>query len=63
MLVKFVSRTPGEHREIRTVVMDAVPREGDPVSIDGVSRRVHAVSWDIGEAGETDYTAIVLLRE
>jgi len=58
MIVRFVSRIPGNHKTILTVEMNSVPREGDVVSINDTSYAVHSVSWDINK---DEQRAIVLL--
>jgi hypothetical protein len=47
MKVEFWDRTPGGHTLLVTVEMDAVPREGDAVSLtpDSKAHSVHKVSW------------------
>lgn len=49
MLVKFIMRAPGSHHEIGKTKMDAVPRQGDTVTIDDISRTVHSVDWNLTE--------------
>jgi hypothetical protein len=47
MKVELWDRTPGGHTHLVTVEMDAVPREGETVSLtpDSRAHRVHSVSW------------------
>lgn len=59
MLVRFVVRNPGNHQTVGTFKLDAVPREGEVVTIRDIPRVVHEVSWDINE---DEPRAIVLLR-
>lgn len=59
MLVRFVARNPGSHQTIGTFNLDAVPRQGEVVTIKDIPRVVHEVSWDINE---DEPRAIVLLR-
>lgn len=59
MLVRFVARNPGNHQTIGTFKMDAVPRNGEVVTINDIPRVVHEVSWDVNE---DEQRAIVLLR-
>lgn len=59
MLVRFVARTPGNHKTIGTYKMDAVPRQGEVVTIKDIPRVVHNVSWDVNE---DEPRAIVLFQ-
>lgn len=59
MIIRFVLRVPGAHREIiYGTDMDAIPREGETVTIADRTHTVHSVSWEIAER-----TVTVLLRE
>ena len=60
MRLKVILGTPGNRREIFTALCwDApVPRAVDLVTMDGVTREVHHVEWDL-----TDGLIIVYLNE
>jgi hypothetical protein len=49
MLVKFILRKPGDHHQIAKGKMDVVPRQGELVIINDVSRPVHSVEWNVTE--------------
>jgi hypothetical protein len=50
MRIRFVDRNPADHQALRDYEMDAIPREGDAVTINDIPRTVHQVSWDINRA-------------
>lgn len=58
ILVKFLLRVPGQQQQIAKGKMHAVPREGDNVIINDVTRTVHKVEWNV-TSGEVH----VLLKE
>ncbi len=59
MIVKVVLRTPGQHQQIgKTNAMTAVPRQGELVTINDVTRTVHSVAWDL-----TEMSATIFLNE
>ena len=58
MLVKIVLRTPGDHHKIGETKMDAVPREGEVVTVNDIAYVVHSVTWDL-----TEMSCIILIRE
>ena len=47
--IRFVLRTPGNHRTFAIVEMPAVPCVGDLVVLPGeeTMRRVHTVTWEL----------------
>lgn len=53
MLVKIILRTPGGHNQIGGTKMSQVPRQGDLVIINDVTRTVHSVAWDLTEMSVT----------
>jgi hypothetical protein len=50
MRIKFVDRNPANHQTLGDYEMDAVPRDGEAVTINDIPRTVHQVSWDINRA-------------
>jgi hypothetical protein len=51
MIVEFWLREPGEHRKVDTMELDCVPRAGEAVTLQSVTRDVHSVTYIIGLSG------------
>lgn len=55
MRVRFEDCTrPGDHKVVFDTMVDSVPREGESVSIKGISYRVWHVLWAWDEKPPTD---------
>lgn len=53
MVVNVVLRTPGQHQLVGKTKMSILPRQGELVTINDVTRTVHSVAWDLTEMSVT----------
>lgn len=49
MYTTYLLRTPGDHHEIARKRFDYVPRIGETVTMDDITRTVHSVDYDLSK--------------